>query len=551
MLIDTLSPLHAVVLSVVAWVVWKVAYRFFVRTSLDNIPGPKSKSILTGNLGQMFDRHGWDFHHELGQRYGPIVKLSGILGQQVLYVFDPKAMHNIVVKDQYTYQPAEWFTESLQVGFGPGLLSVYGETHRRQRKMLNPVFSINHMRHMTPVFYAIAHKLRDAIAVQVKETPRDLDMLRWIGRTALELIGQGGLGYSFDPLVEDKPNDFGDAMKNFLPTIFHFQLLRFKFHWFTKIGSASFRRRLVEMIPNPLVQKIKDIVDTMHSHAVEILNGKKQALKAGDEAVVEQISQGKDIISVLLKTNMEASEEDKLPEEEILAQMATLVFAATDTTTSALSQILSLLAEHPNVQERLRREILEVKQGQEDISYDMLVDRLPYLDAICRETLRLYPPVSFVFREAFEDAVLPLSRPIYGVDGQAISEISIPKGTFLAVGILASNRNKEIWGEDALEWKPERWLSPLPEAVTGSRIPGVYSNLMTFLGGGRACIGFKFSQLEMKVVLAILLQSFKFSPADCSKDITWNLAGVKYPTIGKVDNHPCLPLKVELISSKA
>ncbi|KAI0789219.1 cytochrome P450 [Abortiporus biennis] len=477
MQIEDITPFYALTLTLVVWVVWKISSRFLGRSPLDNIPGPKFNSILTGNLGQMFNRHGWGFQYELGEKYGPVVKLNGILGQRFLYVFDPKAMHNIIVKDQYVFQPAKWFTESNQAGFGPGLLSVYGETHRRQRKMLNPVFSINHMRHMTPIFYAIAHKLRDAIGVQVKESPKDLDMLRWIGRTALELVGQGGLGYSFDPLIEDKPNAFGDAMKNLLPTVFQLQLIRFTFNYFTRLGSASFRRRLVELMPHPLIQKIKDIIDTMHFHAVDILNSKKQALKSGDEAVSDQLSQGKDIISVLLKVNMEASIEDRLPEEEVLAQLATLVFAATDTTTSALSQILLLLAEHPDVQDKLRREILEVRQEQDDITYDVLVDRLPYMDAVCRETLRLYPPVSFVFREAFEDAVLPLSKPIIGVNGQSISELSVPKGTFVAVGLLASNRNKEIWGEDAHEWKPERWMSPLPEAVTGAKIPGVYSNL--------------------------------------------------------------------------
>ncbi|KAI0789222.1 cytochrome P450 [Abortiporus biennis] len=441
----TLTFLRTAILAFAAWVVWKIAHRFLVKSPLDNIPGPKSTSILTGNLSQMFDRHGWDFHREIGEKYGPIVKLNGILGVRDLIIrtmclhLTPALATGLISQD--------WVWSGI----------VVGETHRRQRKMLNPVFSINHMRHMTPVFYAIAHKLRDAIALQVEGTAKDLDMLRWIGRTALELIGQGGLGYSFDSLTEDKSNAFGDALKNFLPTVFQVQLLRYHFHYFTKLGPASFRRRLVEIIPHPLIQKIKDIVDTMKLHSTKIFDGKKKALKAGDEAVVEQISQGKDVMSVLMKANMEASKEDKLPEEELLAQR-------------------------------------------------LILQRRP------------------------------------------ISEISVPKGTFIAVGVLASNRNEDIWGKDVLEWKPERWLSPLPEEVTAARIPGVYSNLMTFFGGGRACIGFKFSQLEMKVVLSTLLQSFKFSPADCAKDITWNLAGVKYPTIGKVDNHPSLPIKVELIS---
>ena len=67
-------------------------------------------------------------------------------------------------------------------------------------------------------------------------------------------------------------------------------------------------------------------------------------------------------------------------------------------------------------------------------------------------------------------------------------EVHVPKNTTVWIGILASNRNKALWGEDALEWKPERWLKPLPETVTDAKIPGVYANLMTFLGGGRACM---------------------------------------------------------------
>ncbi len=59
-------------------------------------------------------------------------------------------------------------------------------------------------------------------------------------------------------------------------------------------------------------------------------------------------------------------------------------------------------------------------------------------------------------------------------------EIPIPKDTTVVVGLLSSNTNKRIWGEDAMEWKPERWLSPLPEKVTEAKVPGVYSNLYVF-----------------------------------------------------------------------
>ncbi|KAI0789215.1 cytochrome P450 [Abortiporus biennis] len=548
MLLEFLSPRNVAISVVLVWVVRFLFSRFFIKSPLDSIPGPKRNSILVGNLKQLFDRQGWTLQDELGEQYSSVVKMTGMFGASIkyLYVFDPKALQSIFLKDQSTYQHARWHSESTKVIFGPSLTSTYGETHRRQRKMLNPVFSINHMRHMTPIFYSVANRLRDALALQVKDSPKDVDVLNWMGRTALELIGQGGLGYSFDPLVEERRNEFGDAMKSYFPTLLKLQLFRMWLDYVRYMGSPSFRRWLVNIMPFPLIHKMRDIVDAMHQNAVQIINAKKVALKAGDAAVADEVAQGKDLMSVLLKANSDARE-DKLSEEELVAQVASLVFAATDTTSSALAQTMQLLAEHQDVQDRLRKELHAVKHDNEDIPYDTLVDRLPYLDAICRETLRLHPPVSFVLREAFEDAVLPLSKPLRGENGQMISEIPVPKGTGLVVGIRASNRNKDLWGEDALEWKPERWLSSLPENIIHAKIPGVYSNLMTFIGGGRSCIGFKFSQLEMKVVLATLIHSFKFSNADCSNEIVWNVATVRYPTVGKVDNHPSMPLKVEAI----
>ena len=83
--------------------------------------------------------------------------------------------------------------------------------------------------------------------------------------------------------------------------------------------------------------------------------------------------------------NMEASEEDRLPEDELIALISTMIFAAMDTTSNALSRLLVVLAQNPEVQDKLREEV--VRSG-ENLNYDMITG-LPYLDAICRETLRL------------------------------------------------------------------------------------------------------------------------------------------------------------------
>ena len=76
-----------------------------------------------------------------------------------------------------------------------------------------------------------------------------------------------------------------------------------------------------------------------------------------------------------------------------------------------------------------------------------------------------------------KDTILPLSTPIIGLDGREMNEIPIPNNTNIIISMYAANRNLEIWGPDSYEWKPERWLNPLPETVTNARIPGVYSNL--------------------------------------------------------------------------
>ncbi|KAJ2922392.1 hypothetical protein H1R20_g14706, partial [Candolleomyces eurysporus] len=126
--------------------------------------------------------------------------------------------------------------------------------------------------------------------------------------------------------------------------------------------------------------------------------------------------------------------------------------------------------------------------------------------------------------------IMPLHTPIQTAfdPKQQLNEIFVPEGTTIIMSLIGCNRNKDVWGEDAEEWKPERWLEPVKESVVGAKVPGVYSHLMTFLGGGRACVGVKFAQLQMKVVLSTLVENFTFAPG--SKEIIWQLNGVIQPT---------------------
>ncbi|KAI0713881.1 cytochrome P450 [Earliella scabrosa] len=528
----------------VAYLVWRLLRIVVLPSALDNIPGPPSSSIWAGNMLQFLRQNHWDFVQHLRETYGPIAKINGLLGDKWLHVHDIKALHSMLVKDQEHYWRGPEASSLVELTLGPGLLSAHGSRHKKQRKMLNPVFSTAHMRNMTPLFYAVTRKLRIALESRVKDGPKELDVLAWMGRTALELIGQGGLGHSFDPLLADSQDDFAQAVKELIPSLSYLQPYRNMLPYLKYLGPSWFRTRLLDIFPDRNLRHVRHIVQVIYAGSKEVLRSKRAALERGDQELLHTVGEGKDIMSILLKENMSADEEDKLPDEELLAQMSTFIFAGVDTTSNAMSRVIHLLSEHTDVQNKLREEIIDARERYGgDIPYDEL-SQLPYLDAICRETLRLHAPVNIVSRKARTDTVLPLSTPIRGVDGKQITEIPIPRDTTIFANLRQCNTDPELWGEDADEWKPERWLQPLPHAVEEARVPGIYANLMTFGSGSRSCIGFKFSQLEMKVVLSALVASFKFEPSD--KPIVWRFAGITYPAASKDSAKPEMFLKVSL-----
>jgi hypothetical protein len=93
---------------------------------------------------------------------------------------------------------------------------------------------------------------------------------------------------------------------------------------------------------------------------------------------------------------------------------------------------------------------------------------------------KLISKTRFHGHRARRDMILPLSKPLIGSDGRDVSEITVPNGTNIIISILGSNTDPELWGADAHEWKPDRWLSPPPKDVVEAHLPGIYSHLYVF-----------------------------------------------------------------------
>jgi cytochrome P450 len=148
-----------------------------------------------------------------------------------------------------------------------------------------------------------------------------------------------------------------------------------------------------------------------------------------------------------VKSNLSSSASLRLTDSELLHQVNTILFVGSDSSSIALSWCLYLLAGNPAVQQRLRSEILSATASAEQI------DSLPYLDNVIKETLRLVPPVHSTIRIAAHDDVIPTSEPVRMNDGTQRMGVQIRKGQCVHIAIEGFNYQKDVWGEDAWEFK--------------------------------------------------------------------------------------------------
>lgn len=175
---------------------------------------------------------------------------------------------------------------------------------------------------------------------------------------------------------------------------------------------------------------------------------------------------------------------------QIRSELLNILLAGRDTTASLLSDLWFILAQRPDVWQKLRTEVDAL--GGEAPTYEQIKE-LKYLRAVLNETLRLYPVVPGNARTAEVDTILPLGG---GEDGK--SPIFVPKGQIVQYSVYAMHRRKDLYGEDAEEFKPERWETYRPGW-----------EYLPFNGGPRICLGQQFALTEASYTTIRLMQEFK------------------------------------------
>ncbi|KAK0430809.1 cytochrome P450 [Armillaria borealis] len=437
-----------------------------------------------------------DWYH----KYGTVYRTKGCFGQDILSVADPKALQYIFHSSGYRFPKTKDVNRITEAAMGQGLGSVWGEIHQRQRRILGPAFTASQLQLFLAVFQASAVKLTEQINERV-DNARVLNMLEWTSKAALDIIGITSFRYEFNSLSGGQTelmaalnNLFGDSMM--WPA--SLQLLY----------SALWR-----VLPAWLIVPLewlpsKETMRLNHFRDVAMKVSRPIFEKQLKEVVNDANPAEKDVVNVLALAHLNDDAKKKMDDTEIDSQLATFVLAGHDTTANTMAWLLYELSLHPEDQAKIRGEISQTKLNAPGALTSNDYDSMLWLNACIKETLRLHPLAHCLFRESAQDDVLPLSEPIITSDGKSYSQIPIPKGQVVLASIYSYNRLPSVWGDDAEEWNPNRFLDGRDTKQTSL---GVYANLLTFSAGIRGCIGWRFAVMELQSVVTELLNNFEFS----------------------------------------
>ncbi|KDN35668.1 hypothetical protein RSAG8_11411, partial [Rhizoctonia solani AG-8 WAC10335] len=286
-------------------------------TGVNVLDGPSSSSFLWGHAPEMFDpKSSISLQDQLLKTYGTACKMKGELGGDQLWIADPRAMHVILVKGHEDFKVPDSFVTWMKLVWGPTSMTATAHRHKLHRKILNPVFATKYIREF---MNSVAHQLEDIVKSKVRAdggTTGVVDIYKWMNYIAFEIIGRAGMGCSFG-VMEDKVPEYLSASRDMFPYILEMWYMRPFLPILTKLGPASFRRAIVERIPNSSVQGLKRVVDIMEVTASDIITRRSEGLEQMHSN--SGVAAEEDLMTTLLRHNQEIAPEEQLTREEILA----------------------------------------------------------------------------------------------------------------------------------------------------------------------------------------------------------------------------------------
>lgn len=406
-------------------------------------PGPEGLPVVGNTL--QFRRDQLAFVRGAQRSFGNVATIY--LGKFPLVLFfRPEHVRYFLVDNARNFTNRE-FAWNLRSLLGDGLLTIDGEFHRQQRRLVQPAFHKKRVESYAGVMVQHTREMLDewqpGAEVDIAREMQTLT-LRIVAKTLFDVdlkTESRGLGQAFSDVIEN-PLDMPFSLRG-LPINLPF----------TPYGKHMAGRARLDAYVYELIERRR-------------ADGRDTG----------------DVLSMLLSAQDEGV---TMTDLQVRDQTMTLFAAGHETTANALAWTFYLLSENPQARAKLHEELARVLAGREPSVDDL--SNLPYLEWVVNESLRMYPPAWTQGRRA---------REAFDLAGY-----TFPAGTMVMFSQWVLHRLPDIWG-DPDTFRPERW-----DPERGEKVPqGAY---FPFGAGPRMCIGAPFAQLEARLLLATILQRFE------------------------------------------
>ncbi|XP_052146563.1 cytochrome P450 CYP94D108-like [Oryza glaberrima] len=390
------------------------------------------------------------------------------------------------------YPKGERFASLLHDFLGRGIFNADGEAWRSQRKAASYEFNTRSLRaFVARCVHGELHGRLLPLLRRAAAEGRAIDLQDALERFAFDNIcrvafdhdpgqlpdasGGGALAEADDGSTAS--GRFADAFRD--AANLSAGRFRYAVPWFWRVKKAlhiGSERRLRESIA------------IVHDFADRIIRSRREEIRAGLEK--------HDLLSRFM-----ASHDESYTEVALRDVVISFLLAGRETTSSALTWFFWLLSSRPDVERRIREEVATVRARRGDGDVDRVgfdldeLREMQYVHAAITESMRLYPPVPVDSLHAQEDDVLP--------DGTAVEA-----GWFVAYNSYAMGRMESVWGKDAAEFRAERWLEDAAAATFRPESPFRY---VSFHGGPRVCLGKEMAYIQMKSIIACVLQELELA----------------------------------------
>ncbi|KAK7448140.1 hypothetical protein VKT23_013899 [Stygiomarasmius scandens] len=444
--------------------------------------------------------------YDIFAKLGPVWNIR-VLWSDLIFTTSPEHIQRILATDFPNYVKGERFQEAMGSVLGVGVFNSDGDMWKFHRSMTRPFFTRDRITHFE-LFDRHALVAIEQMKKRLKEN-HPVDFQDLMGRFTLDTATEFLFGTCFNSLEAGLPYPhYVPAPSTILPTTQKLQSKDTRSR--AEATAQTFTNAFLlaqEVISNrerlgPLVWPFFEIFKDDTKEPMDIVGGwidkiVQEALdrKREGKIVNEKVEEGEvGDDETLLDHLVKMTDDPTVLRDETL----NIMIAGRDTTAATLSFIMFFLAKYPEVYKKLREEIVSMigSDTKKHLVYEQ-VKECKYLRAVINETLRLYPVVPFNVRESVHETTWPSPDPME-------PPLYVPAGTKTGYSVFMMHRRTDLWGPDAEEFDPDRFIDDRLKKYLGKN-PFIF---LPFNAGPRICLGQQFAYNEMSFMLIRLVQNF-------------------------------------------